>query len=302
MPASEALFVQIVSFTYNFKCPIAYFLSNKSDANLQAQLLSACLRSLFEIGINVRSITSDGAQANIGTYNKLGCNIFPQNLVPYFTHPCDNTIRIYCMLDICHMVKLVRNALAEKMLMSKSGKICWTYVQALDKTQNSKKLKLANSLTSHHINYRNKIMNVRLAAQTLSSGVADAIDYLKHCGVSDFKDSEATTEFIRNIDRIFDILNCRNPFGKGYKAPIGVKTLKYFEDIFSLTTDYLKSLSIEGVPLLNHMRKTFALGFILTMESTLGLVRDLFSLNESPLQYFLPYKCSQDHLEFFFPV
>lgn len=300
IPASEALFFQIVSFTQNFKCPVAYFLINKVDSDVQTQLIISCLRSLFEIGITVRSITSDGAQANIATYNKLGANIVGSQMTPYFSHPCDKNIHVYCILDICHMLKLARNALAEKKLKSKTGTINWDFIKALDKIQNSEKLKLANSLSSNHVNYKNKVMNVRLAAQTLSSGVADAIEYLANCGIADFKDSHATVEFIRTVDRIFDILNSRNPFGKGFKAPIRESNLKYFQDIFLKTKLYLEGLTIEGIPLLSGMRKTFALGFLLTMESVVLLSKDLFRLKEDPLKYFLTYKCSQDHIEIFF--
>lgn len=300
MPATEALFLQIVSYTNNFKCPVAYFLTNKADAYLQTQIIMACLRSLYEVGITVRSITSDGANVNISTYKNLGCNIEYDELKPYFAHPSDPSVRVYCILDVCHMLKLVRNCFAEKNLTSSSGKISWDYIKALDDIQTTEKLKLANSLSSHHVNYKNKIMNVRLAAQTISSGVADAIEYLQKTSVTGFEQSYATVEFLRTVDRIFDILNCRNPFGKGYKAPIRSKTLDYFKDIFSKTKDYFGTLKIDGIPLLQHMRKTFALGFILTMESTLGLASDLLTLNENPLTYFLTYKYSQDHLEFFF--
>lgn len=65
MPATDALFLHIVSYTNNFKCPVAYFLTNKTNAHLQTQFVMACLRSLFEIGITVRSITSDGANVNV---------------------------------------------------------------------------------------------------------------------------------------------------------------------------------------------------------------------------------------------
>ena len=36
----------------------------------------------------------------------------------------------------------------------------------------------------------------------------------------DFTGSEATTEFICIIDRIFDMLNSRNPFAKGSNSPV----------------------------------------------------------------------------------
>jgi hypothetical protein len=52
-----------------------------------------------------------------------------------------------------------------------------------------------------------KKKNVRLAAQTISSGVAVAIDSLRKSGHPDFIGSEATTEFIRIFDKIFDMIS-----------------------------------------------------------------------------------------------
>ena len=74
-------------------------------------------------------------------------------------------------------------------------------------------------------------MKVSLAAQTLSSSVATAIDYLRdEMRLPDFTGSEATTEFIRIIDRIFDMLNSRNPFAKGSKSPVWLQTLPNWLD------------------------------------------------------------------------
>ncbi|CAB3991299.1 Hypothetical predicted protein [Paramuricea clavata] len=64
-------------------------------------------------------------------------------------------------------------------------------------------------------------MNVRLAAQTLSSSVADAIGFLNlSMKLSEFQNSDGTMKFIRMIDRLFDMLNSRSPLGKGYKQPL----------------------------------------------------------------------------------
>jgi len=85
----------------------------------------------------------------------------------------------------------------------------------LNSFQNKLGLKFANKLTAQHINYRNAVMKVKLEAQTLSSGVADAIEYLCQKGNPSFRNSQATVYFIRQIDRLFDILNSRIPFSKG---------------------------------------------------------------------------------------
>jgi len=50
-------------------------------------------------------------------------------------------------------------------------------------------------------------MKVKLAGQPLSSGVADAIKYLQQKGEPSFQNSDATIYLIRQIERIFDILN-----------------------------------------------------------------------------------------------
>ena len=64
-------------------------------------------------------------------------------------------------------------------------------------------------------------MKVNLAAQAWSSSVTDAIEYCwKVLKLPQFKGCEATVKFIRVFDHLFDVLNSRNPFAKGYKAPL----------------------------------------------------------------------------------
>lgn len=63
-------------------------------------------------------------------------------------------------------------------------------------------------------------MKVNIAGQILSSSVADAIDVCRSLNIKWFEDSEATTQFIRSIDGLFDILNSRNSHGCGYKSSL----------------------------------------------------------------------------------
>lgn len=90
----------------------------------------------------------------------------------------------------------------------------------------------------------------QLAAQALivNSGVKEQL-----------MKSLKTVEFIRIIDKIFDVLNTRKPFGKGYKATIRPSTLKCFEEIFSKASEYLRTLLVDGVSLISHNRRTFAI-------------------------------------------
>lgn len=143
-------------------------------------------------------------------------------------------------------------------------------------------------------------MKVKLAAQSLSSGVADAIQYLQKKGEVQFQNSESTVYFIRLVDRLFDILNSRIPFSKGFKSPINSGNINSIKAIFDETTSYFKSLKIQEVPIILGGRKMFVLGFIITMESTLNVAYQLLNKLQSPLKFVLTYKMSQDHLELFF--
>lgn len=85
-------------------------------------------------------------------------------------------------------------------------------------------------------------MNVRLAAQTISSGVADAIDFLRLSGNLSFKDTEAITEFIRISDRLFDMMNSRSLFARNFKSPLTLKNKAIWEDVFQKAEIYIKKI------------------------------------------------------------
>ena len=59
-------------------------------------------------------------------------------------------------------------------------------------------------------------MNVKVAAQTLSDSVEDALDFLHdeiaHPG---FMESDTTPEFIKRMDVAFNLMNSCHPLAKG---------------------------------------------------------------------------------------
>ena len=64
-------------------------------------------------------------------------------------------------------------------------------------------------------------MNVKITAQVMSSSLATAIEFLMTSGYPGFSGAdEGTIRFTRVIDRLFDLLNSKNPFAKGYKNPL----------------------------------------------------------------------------------
>ena len=144
-------------------------------------------------------------------------------------------------------------------------------------------------------------MNVKVAAQTLSSSVADAIEYLMKSGDPQFIDAEGTIKFIRVIDQLFDLLNTRNAFSKGFKKPLFLHDSARWMSTIEKSTQYLLKLKDKnGCLMVKHRRKTFVLGFIVSLTSIKDLSMRLLTREVEPFKYILTYKMSQDHLELLF--
>ena len=128
---------------------------------------------------------------------------------------------------------MARNGLGELQQFKDENNlnISWHYIRQLSILQTDEGLHLANKLKSDHINYYRNKMKVKLAAQTLSSSVADALEFLRSdLLLSEFKDSEGTITFIRTVDRLFDFLNSRHPAMRGYKAPLNANNFQMKHD------------------------------------------------------------------------
>lgn len=53
-------------------------------------------------------------------------------------------------------------------------------------------------------------MKVKYAAQTLSYSTTDALEYFNKINLTGFADVEATVEYCRVVDRVFDFLNSKS--------------------------------------------------------------------------------------------
>lgn len=221
--ATEMLAFQIVSYSDKFKLPIAHFFIKGISAENQSKLIDEAIKKLANVNVIVRSVTCDGTQTNFRTLELLGCNFQKDGSpVTHFKYPMRDS-NVYAIMDPCHMLKLCRNSFAETEINSENGQISFKYIEQMNKLQEDEGLKFANKLSRNHVNYKNKKVKVSLAAQTISSGVADAINYLRESGYKQFAGSETICEFIRTFDMLFDMTNSRSAFGKGYKSPISLK-------------------------------------------------------------------------------
>ena len=198
----------VVAVNGNWKLPIAYFFIDSLNGGDRANLVTQCLCRLYDLGVTVTSITTDGASSNLAMFRELGASTDPNALQSFFPHPSNNAHKIHIFLDVCHMLKLVRNTLASQTLINGDGKhIKWQYVEELHKLQEGEGLKAAHKLRTPHIEWQRLKMKVNLAAQVISNSVGNALELCLALNLPQFKGCKATVVFLKTFDHLFDILN-----------------------------------------------------------------------------------------------
>jgi hypothetical protein len=301
--AKEALVFLLVALNCRWKLPVGYFLLNGLKASEKANLILECLRRIGQCdNIKVSSLTFDGTATNFSVATQLGARLLYTELKPWFLHPVTNE-RVHIILDPCHMVKLLRNTLADwHILVDEDGrKIKWEFFKTLVDLQQTEGLHAANKLTQRHINFKQEIMKVRLAVQIFSRSVAAALDFCnKDLNLKSFADSEGTSNFCRKLNDIFDALNSRNLLSKSsWGKPLTLENITSFTTFFESSIQYISTLHTpDGQNILMTRRRTGFIGLIICLTSVQNMVDDL--IKTKLLDYILTYKVSQDHIEMFF--
>lgn len=302
--ASNALIFMVVCLHSNWKIPVAYFFINGLSGKERANLVNECLIRLHDCNIEIPSITFDGPSCHFSMAQHLGATLAMPDPQPWFQHPSDESKRVYIILDVCHMLKLMRNHWAVLKIFKDpidNGVIDWQYVTSLHKLQEEEGLRAANKLRNAHIQWHQQKMKVNLAAQTLSSSVANALEFCnKDLKLKDFQKCEKTVYFIRVVDRLFDILNSRNPLAENFKAPLSRKNEHIWRPFLTEALAFLAHLTDPGgQTMCQTPKKTPFVGFYISTLSIMMLYDELVANNTPILRYMLTYKFSQDHLELF---
>ena len=125
--AKEALVFMVVCVNSSWKIPCAYFLIDGLSGSERANLIKICIQRLSDIEVRVISVTCDGPSCQFKMFRELGAILKPPNMKPYFDSLESKDHKVYALLDICHMIKLVRNAFNKlSTLLDKDGnKIEW---------------------------------------------------------------------------------------------------------------------------------------------------------------------------------
>ena len=275
------------------------------------------MQYLNETGVIVTNVTCDNAASNITALTLLGAKLskFEELKV---TLNLENMLQvpIFVILDTCHLMKLVRGTFHDMQLLftTKGEKICWNFLKKLVDVQTVEGLHFANKLSKEHNHYKRMKMKVYLCTQLLSESVASAIQFceekLHH---PEFVGTEATCEFLRQFNVIFDVLDSKSVLGKFTKAPMRQSNYMYWQPIFNEIKEYIPKL-LHMDPngeapsnskrqrrqnrVIDGPRKKGFLGFLVNVTSMENIFKCFVQTGH--LKYILGHKLSQDHLELFF--
>ena len=172
--------------------------------------------------------------------------------------------KLYFTPDLPRMLKLACNGLGEleTFLNSKSQEIEWKFTTLFPEEQSQFSLNLLYSFWQTH-SISNKfnisaIMNVKIAAQTFSSFVADMTEFMMILGHPFFKNAEATVHFMRTSDRLLNLLNVKNRYGKCFKQPPKLYNQIVWSELIDNSVEYPPTMkTIDNTPLISHRRETF---------------------------------------------
>ncbi|EZA47390.1 THAP domain-containing protein [Ooceraea biroi] len=279
----------LVALNDHWKVPVGYFLIDSLNGNERASLLEKCFELIYETGIILHSVTFDGVIVNLSMCTALGANfVVGENFKPYIINNMTKE-NIFCFFDPCHMLKLVRNTLGDKLELRHKGKSIYWQNIVLKKFQETEALQFCSQYVPER-----------------------------------FKYPEETALFCSMFNDAFDILNVRSKFCKKKKCNMPltnenynklktyagniieyIKQFKYYNHLITpdpllFFTQHTKSQNIKQLQystnesILQSNRKTGFLGFIICLTNMFDLFH---TLKEKGLKYLLTYKINQDHLE-----
>ena len=91
---------------------MGYFLTNRMTADIQSRLVQIALELAEESNLRIRAIIADATNFNPATMVKLGVKYGDQDLSGLLDKDFTFGREVYFLLDVCHLLKLARNALA----------------------------------------------------------------------------------------------------------------------------------------------------------------------------------------------
>jgi DNA transposase THAP9 len=113
--ADKALMFMATSINDDWKIPLGYFTVSGLDGEKRSVLLTECLKFINEgcPEAIICTLTFDGDPANLKMVEEMGAKFVDDDLCACFIDPSSKRV-IHIILDMCHMLKLIRNNLSKR--------------------------------------------------------------------------------------------------------------------------------------------------------------------------------------------
>jgi len=282
--ATEVLVFMISGIRTTYKIPLSFYFST---SNTTSEMLETLVKeNIFEmnrLGYRVRICVCDMSFTNQGLYRKLGID----NTKPFIKLP----YKIYMVHDTPHLIKLVRNNLMTKPFVLNGDRkqvAHWKYIKEFYKQDIQCSSRMAPKLSKLHIFLKDySKMKVKLASQVMSHSVAAGMNcmiMIKKLPVA----ARATSEFVKKIDELFDLLNISHLCDKK-----SFKSGGFLMDNLEILDEFKTYIEKIVVPNTRH-RPDCLHGLALNLPAMKQLLLDL---KKEGYKYVATRKLQQDALE-----
>lgn len=289
--ATHALVFMLRGLKSSWKCPIAYVVSKNSvKTSSLAILIDLCFEKIFDTALSLKAIVTDQGSNNAAAVRLMGVT----KETPYIMF---DTHKIYCLFDLPHLLKSVRNNLLKHDFCVNGEIISWSAIREFYELDKSSKTdcRAAPKLSERHLNPQAfQKMSVKLATQVFSGSVsrgmkaADSLGLLKHPA------SLSTANFLGKMNDVTDCMNSKNLNDSNpLKKPMCIRNLKT-KQCLEENVSFVQSWSIKG-----HPNPPCFNGLLQTIEGVLQLYVDVVTDKSS---FLLTSRLNQDPIENLFGV
>lgn len=290
----------------SLKIPIAHYFRKSYSNDVKTNIINEIITEVTKCGVVISNVTADGA--NIGAFKKIGADI--SNLQPSFKNPVNDT-NIHVILDPSHMEKLIRNSLASREILydDANDAIQWSYLIKLYQFSCENNFNLTHKIGKRHLQWYERKMHVRTAVETLSSSVADSLEFLMRADIPQFAGAGPTIKFIRVFNDLFDIMNTtriKDPPTNQFKSALNPSNKHLIFNRLNEIKDYILTLKIRQseknpriVSVLDSDLKVGFLGYLIDIVSIQNIYQEYVE-EKNWMIFFATHRISQDHLEILF--
>lgn len=316
--AKNILIFIAVGLNRSWRLPLAYFPISNLSAIQKKNLIVHCVRNVVDARAEVVGVVVNGRPINFAVSHLLGCNYM--EILHEQTFKVDTyEMPLIIHFNPCEMMKMIRDTFAElKVFITEHyERIEWKYLERLIKLAESYEISLSSNENimgddddtsdlklKHDLLHEYFTMNKiqpKLAVQSLSKDIADALDYCRiDLNLEEFSDSSATSKFIYTLNNIFDILTSKSDYETGfYISPLTSENYTKIKSYCDECIDFLSQIQAEdGSYILDHRQSTGFLG-IITCLNNLETIHDRLLMTEE-LPHVLTHKLNQDHTRIIF--